>query len=274
MIANINNNKWPLGDLLCRLTFANKYTFLIANVLLITLLSLNRLYRCTYPLQTSSRPIKPRDKVFISGGVFLGLLVVPSWTTFITFYNKDIGFIAYSSLQSQCQFDLYLNSTWRTADMIFEKAAFAIFDFVPTMVMIVANVILIVIAIRTQFKFSIEIQRRFHKSAIVLLVTVTFLLTTLPLFIWHYFYSNSHPVAFNKYFARTILCLKMIPSFSNPIIYFGNNKSFRKFTLWKLRNFFIKDVQRVRSPFGPEVYVNTVIRAVRQSTQLQRETTV
>lgn len=254
VLANIYNNTWPLGDLLCRLTFANKYTFLIGNVLLITLLSLNRLFRCLYPLRSASRASKPRVKASLTLGLCLAMLVVPSWTTFITFYNRDIGFIAYSSLQSQCQFDLYLNTTWRKADMVFEKAAFAIFDFVPTIVMIGANAVLIVVAIKTQLR--IETQRRHQKSAIVILVTVTFLMTTLPLFIWHYFYSNSHPVAFNTFFARTILCLKMIPSFSNPLIYFANNKSFRRFTIWKTRNFFVQDIQRIRSPFNSDVYMD------------------
>jgi hypothetical protein len=196
-------------------------------------------------------------------------MIVPAWTTFITFYNRDIGFIAYSSLQSQCQFDLYVNTTWRTADMIFEKAAFAIFDFVPTLVMIIANIILIVIALRTQSQLRVGIQRRFQKSAIVILVTMTFLFTTLPLLVWHYFYSNSHPVAFNKYFARTILCLKMIPSFSNPIIYVANNKSFRRFTLWKLRGFLGQDVLRIRGPFDSDVYENRA--NIQLSDQLNRQ---
>ena len=199
------------------------------------------------------------------------MLVVPSWTTFITFYNKDIGIIAYSSLQSQCQFDLYLNTTWRDIDMVFEKAAFAVFDFLPTIIMIVANIILIVIAVRTQSQLGIDNQRRFHKSAIVILVTFTFLLTTLPLLVWHYFYSESHPIAFNKYFARTILCLKMVPSFSNPIIYFGNNKNFRRFTLWRVRSLFRQDVLRVRSPYASEVYVNTCNRRASAQAVLNRQ---
>ena len=50
VVSNAYNNTWPMGVAVCRLTFAHKYTFLIANILLIVLLSGNRLYRCTYPL--------------------------------------------------------------------------------------------------------------------------------------------------------------------------------------------------------------------------------
>ena len=255
VISNMYHNTWPLGELLCRLTFANKYTFLIANVQLIVLMSLNRLYRCTYPLQSAATPTQPSHKLAVSLGVALASIVVPMWTTFISFYNRaEIGYIAYSSIQSQCQFEVHVNTTWRVVDMVFEKAAFAVFDFIPTMVMIASNVMLISIALKT--RSSIGRNRRNHKSIIVILVTVTFLFTTLPLFGWHYLYSNSNPIAFNKHFARSIVCCKLLPSFANPIIYYSNNKFFRRFTISRVVGVLAR-VPRVRNIL-PSIRISSV----------------
>ena len=233
VISSIYNNKWLLGELLCRLTFANKYTFMIANVQLIVLLSLNRLYRCYLPLRSAATPALRSHKTAVTCWVFMVSGIVPAWTTFIAFYNSEqIGYIAYSSIQSQCQFEVHIKTTWRKVDMVFEKAAFVFFNLLPTIVMIVANICLICIIFRT--KSRVGRRRRNSKSMIVIFVTITFLTTTLPLFGWHYLYSNSNPLAFNKHFARIIVSLKLLPSFSNPVIYYSNNKAFRRFTLSKV----------------------------------------
>ena len=78
-IANqYSNGRWVFGSGLCYINAINQYTFMIANVNLITFLSINKLLRCVYPL----RNFNPSrlQKASVTLVTFLVCLIPITWT--------------------------------------------------------------------------------------------------------------------------------------------------------------------------------------------------
>ena len=66
--SNLARNRWVLGSVVCNIVAITKYTCLIANILFIVSLSLNKLYRCVNPLSVIY--CSKRSRISLTIGIY------------------------------------------------------------------------------------------------------------------------------------------------------------------------------------------------------------
>ena len=223
LITLYAGEKWVLGDKMCYAGTVYKYSFLVANLVLINGLTINKLQRCWFPFRSLGS--KRRDKIIVTmTTIIIGL--VPT-VTFIYFVNvKKVKYVYFSDDQCFCSsnFKDNVESRYKTAEAVI---GFAL-NVIPCLLLIVTNCLLILLAV---LKTSRPINRQ--NLAVVIFVTIAFLIALLPYFVCYLIYPVWDGVETPG--LREATFISAISMFANPIVYFATNETFRNFTMTSIR---------------------------------------
>jgi len=131
--------------------------------------------------------------------------------------------VRFSRIHSSCiAYELDEDGTMKDFNTVVERTIGIVFVILPCISLLIINGTLVVFAVRST-------NRRVNKKnlAIVLLVTLTFVVSFTPFAVQYQIFVNrfhSAPISF-----RIGLFIGMISSFSNPFIYIANNDTFKRF---------------------------------------------
>ena len=208
---------WVFGDTFCKVSFAYKYIFTVANIILINFFSLNKVYRCVAPLHHHKTG---REKLVVIISTIVGSLILPFYQLYSTYIRKSTD-IVYSHAQCMC-WGKYNNN----ADLVDTFAGYIIascLNAIPCLMLVVTNAFLSIFA-------TVKAKSRINKMNIVIVVVVTvlFLLSMLPYFIYYVLFGDSWTDGDEVRFMTFSMFLS---SFCNPIVYFATNDHFRRFTI-------------------------------------------
>ena len=225
-IANqFSEGTWVFGTNLCYVHAINFYSFVVANVFLINILSINKLMRCIYPLRnfTCSR----RQKTLVSSLTVMFSLSLMIWQIVALFKLKLYVLIEDNKMTplKTCRAETPKTSHYN-AGIIIGLIAALIYDAVPCITLAITTTILLIYAMK-------KTNRPINKLNVfmVLLVTASFLISFLPVLLHPiaHFYPSIREERLGELFEWT-WSLTFFSSWSNPIIYLAMNKSFRNFT--------------------------------------------
>jgi hypothetical protein len=201
-----------------------KYIFFSANLILVNILSLNKLLRCMFPLRNlnSTR----RQKIIVTLATILISLAPTIWLVigltcgFMETYSawkvihylgaRDISYVDHGKKMDHVQ--KMLNLT-----------IIVIFSPLPCLTLVILNTAIVVFALK---KSNSAINKK--NLLVVVLVTVGFLLSMLPHFA---------DIALNfpiQEYNEMAWSVAFFSSWINPFIYFAANPTFKEFTVRKL----------------------------------------
>ena len=210
--------EWVLGDTFCGVFFVYKYSCLVANMILMNLLSLNKLMRCLFPLRSLSS--SRRQRYLITAVTAFGSAVLPAWSFYGTVVAKFL-IVEFSASQCTC-WSVYTEDAapWTYA---VGYAMAGVLNAVPCVTLVLMNIFLVAYALkktnRTVNKMNI---------LIVVLVTTIFVIPMLPYFICYILFGNEWDEGLGT--IRFITFIMFVSSFANPLIYLLTNKGFKQFT--------------------------------------------
>ena len=213
-IVNLAGNKWIFGDILCTvIAFISRIPF-IANILLIVGLSINKLYRVTFPLRSLDMSHRVRTFWLITVitlaivNPFLGLL-----------FNHFRATIHYNGMASVCRLI--------REGFLVVLIRLVLYILLPSLILILTNTALILIACK---KTQSSVNKR--SIVVVLGVTLRFLIAFIP-------YTVVLTVVFyipvQDWLVRGAFSLLYTACWFNPLVYYLNNPRFKEFTkrfLW------------------------------------------
>ena len=225
------------GAHLCYAYAAYQYTFSVANIVLINLLSLNKLLRCLHPLR-NMHPTR-FQRIMVPGLTSLISLIPMLWIIVglvkdfmaIPYFHREANLVM-TSRETICSavFPHLTEQSWaiQLAAAILPMLCNGMF----CLTLVITTAVLIVYAIR---KTNRSINKR--NIFIVILVTVSFLLSYLPHFIFTMFMVFV-PTSYSKHLSASYdeisKSLTLFSSWSNPIIYVVVNESFKEYTRKKI----------------------------------------
>ena len=232
VLSNIAN-RWVLGDFLCG--FTAYFSFLPGgcNLILVALLSANKLYRCLFPLRTLS--IRTLHGVlvcgvawFLSTLLFIELLILKRGYTFYILVNQC--FITDSRESA---------GYWKILRVI----NIFIYIAVPILTLTISNIWLLFIVFRKHLLQRSTILLVLTVSAVFWLSWVWVMVSIFLRTIWIF---------------RMLLYMTFFNSWANPILYILTNESFKQYVI-SINPFKFCCAQKV--PNGPrqmeEVLTNT-----------------
>ena len=214
IITQYAGNIWIFGDTLCKLSAIFRWTFGGANAFLINALSINKLHRCVFPLK-SLMPSK-RRQVLVTVSTILFCLISPSFIGARLMHESSE--VYFHPSRSNCE-QKYPNSTTESHLMVIDKIVLLSTGFVlPNLLMVVTNTVLLGYAAK-------KTNTRLNKLnvLIVILVTSSFLLSSLPSFIILGIGIDGTP----RDFSWSIMFLSV---WINPPIYAVVNSQFKAYT--------------------------------------------
>ena len=232
VVSNIAN-RWVLGDFLCG--FTAYFAFLPAgcNLILVALLSANKLYRCLFPLRTLS--IRTFHGVLVCGVAwFLSTLVVMELLILKRGYQFYIPI-------NRCFISDFRNSAdyWKILSYI----NVLIYVAVPILTLTISNIWLLFIVFRKHLLQRSTILMVITVSAVFWLSWVWVLVSIFLRTIWIF---------------RMLLYMTFFNSWGNPVLYILTNESFKQYVI-SINPFKFCCAQKV--PNGPrqmeEVLTNT-----------------
>ena len=228
MVNIYTGGKWVFGSGLCYAHAVSRLSFLMANVVLVNLFSLNKLRRCTDPLRNLD-PSK-RQKVLVTMITLLTSIIPPLWIAIGL--SKDFlelqreGIFTFSAA-SACQTTPKGDTGLKTMRLVLQAVCTA----VPCLTLMITTTVLMVYAIR---KTNRPINKK--NITVVILVTATFLFSFLPLFLYQAVSYGLSRESDKVYLGRNFEWVKYftyVSSWSNPVIYLVMNKRFRDFARCK-----------------------------------------
>ena len=232
VVSNIAN-RWVLGDFLCGFTAYFSFLPGSCNLILVALLSANKLYRCLFPLRTLS--IRTFHGVlvcvaawFLSTLLFMELLVLKRGYTFYILVNQC--FITDSRESA---------GYWKILRVI----NIFIYIAVPILTLTISNIWLLFIVFRKHLLQRSTILLVLTVSAVFWLSWVWVLVSIFLRTIWIF---------------RMLLYMTFFNSWGNPVLYILTNESFKQYVI-SINPFKFCCAQKV--PNGPrqmeEVLTNT-----------------
>ena len=217
LIIQYGGNVWMFGDALCAVSATFRLIFLNANIFLINALSINKLYRCLFPLR-SLVPSK-RKMVFITSLAVSFSLIPTIWIGIGMAMGFNKG--KFQPSRSSCEQTPFDLSTKFFIKMI-DRAILIFIVAIPTVTLILSNTVLVGYAIR---KTNTRIKK--VNILIVILVNACFLASFVPIFIVLSVRIHGPP--------RDIAwAAAFLSSWTNPFIYVTVNTRFRVYTKNKL----------------------------------------
>ena len=243
------------GDIFYKVLGSYINSFFVANIVLINILSLNKLLRCIYPLRNLYTTRSQRIKVT---ALTISLSIVP---VFWNIYGFSKGFLT-------------LNEVWRDPDYlggrhiaepkhdatdrneIISDILVYLYIALPSLTLIIFNSAVVVFAIQ---KSNNAINKK--NLLIVVIVTAGFFISFIPESVS--LLSHSTTLEYRE-FAYSLIWLSC---WTNPFIYLAVNPSFREFTKKILfcRRSTVQQVQQVQPVLPP---TNTVLANVAVTEQV------
>ena len=219
------SGRWVLGETLCYLFAEIRYLFFIANIFLLTILSLNKLIRCIYPLRNMSPTRKQRYMVTMVSVIFC---VIPvCWWLYL--WATDQHWIAvhswYVGAFGICQPLLRPNSSMmRKAMETVNFVFFLILDCLMCTIMTVTNTILLIYAIKMTNRPVVK-----KNVIMVIAMCVIFIITFLPTPLIDMI--DYWPIHYLPIHVEVAYSVGFISVWINPWIHFAINKKFQKFAM-------------------------------------------
>ena len=213
LISQYAGNRWIFGNTVCKIVAIFRWTFSCANMFLINVLSINKLYRCIYPLKNLVRSKKRKIVVTVLTIVFS---LIPSLGMYMRLVHGSTEVYFHSS-RSNCELDPYESIT-RNWGKILNYLALAFVAALPNLLLIVTNVLLIGYA---AMKTKTTINKR--NILIVILVTASYAMSYIPSLIVLSMRNQglTRDLAWHIVFLQTWI---------NPFIYVAVNPSFKAYT--------------------------------------------
>ena len=209
---------WILGHVACEVVSQYRYCAVLANMILINLLSLNKVLRCYFPLRNLYSTRKQRIAVTMATVVLCGV-AQPLWRWA---WGRS-GDLAVS-------FSAYLCYCWDhetdTTSYLFNRLDLScaiLFQIGPCSALVIMNTALVYIALKRS-----HTSVNWANVSIVVFVTAVFIASILPHFV--YFIKNRQNWT-DSVELRWTVATTLVSTFSNPVIYFLTNPSFRSFTI-------------------------------------------
>lgn len=217
------DSRWVLGDTFCQISFGYKYLGIVANMVLINILSFNKLIRCLFPLRTLDCSRARRWSVTVV--TVITMLITPSWH----FYKstlKTTNLIHFS--RSQCMCWLLQNSTPQIWHLVLDYLLSGMLNALPCLTLIGLNAYLVIFAVRKSTRSVNKMN-----IMVVVLITASFLVATLPYFI--YFVIRGDVWTDGDVILRFVTFVFFLAFWFNPVIYLATNKNFWNYTVRFIR---------------------------------------
>ena len=226
LITMYNERRWIFGRGFCYVNASYRFSFFVANVVLVNLLSFNKLLRCVFPLRNLHPSRRQRGLVTVFVVVMFsapllwicyGFVEKFNWIRITEYPDKietSYNCISFVDAEAAGPFRYLLNMVMVT-----------ICNLIPCVSLLVVNLVLIMYAMKKS-------HRNVNKKnlLVVILVTVSLLASFVPVYAAIIFRSVTGPE-----FEELTWSLAYWSSWSNPIIYLLVNPSFRKFTVRRIR---------------------------------------
>ena len=199
------------------------YTFFVANLFLVNVLSLNKLMRCLYPLHN----LDPTKRQRITVTIFTVLVsVIPSlWVV----YGIADGFLHISGWWAVIDYlgaiqisNSYRNDNIGDLRLKINYTIIGIFNALPCISLVIINSGLLIVAVK---RANSAINKK--NLMTVILVTVVFFVSIMPHFL-------SLMFDIPKLYDELAWSLAFLSTWVNPIIYVAVNPRFREFTKRKI----------------------------------------
>ena len=229
-IVNITGNKWIFGKHFCNAHFFFRFPFLTANYQLITIMIVNKVFRCLLPLRflTSNH----HHKTIITAGVIILNGFIPIWII-IRKLAKSFHPILFSELYGSCWTDGKKYKPYMVYNYI-DMCLNIVFCGLTTLIMLICTIVLIGYA-KHKAKTKINIKN----IAVIVVVALVFCISVVPFFVWftmYTFYGEGMVSMFSSYhsflvFSRYALHSMQTSAFINPIVYFFTIPSFRRYVV-------------------------------------------
>ena len=212
---------WMFGESFCYIHFTYRYSFFVANIVLLNFLSLNKLLRCLYPLRNLSSSRRQRVIVTV---IAAALSAIPMcWTLYLwrqDFLRLDMkghGGQLYPRTLGTLQICMtYVSSS----DMLTVNIVLMILlNGVFCVMMVVTTLTLLVYAIKMTDRPIVK-----KRILIVISICVSFIVSFIPTGIC-YIYGDLPAEA-----AEFAWSITFMSAWINPVIYLVVNESFRNFT--------------------------------------------
>ena len=227
LITMYSDRRWVFGRWFCYVNASYRFSFFVTNLILVNLLSLNKLLRCCRPLR-NLHPSR-RQRFLVTLLVFITFTVPILWICYgfvggfmwisITEYPDEIetsyNCISYTDKDAAGPFRYQLNMILIT-----------IFNLLPCVSLVISNSLLICYAAK---KSHTHVKKR--SLLVVILVTTSLLLSFGPMYAAIIFRS-----ATSSAFEELSWSLAFWSSWSNPVVYLAVNPSFRQFTIRQVKS--------------------------------------
>ena len=221
-IVNIAGNRWVFGDHFCYVHYFFRFPFLTANYQLITIMIVNKVFRCLLPLRFLTT--NHHHKTIITAGVVILNVFIPIWVIIMDLADSIHPF-QFSELYSVC-------CTVGKQDNYIDLCLSIVCSGLTTFIMLICTIFLIGFAKhKTKTKVNIK------NMAVIVVVASVFSISTVPFFVWftmYTLYGEGMVTMFPSYhsfqvFSRYALHSMQISAFINPIVYFFTIPSFRRY---------------------------------------------
>ena len=218
LICLYAESRWVLGEIFCKISFGYKYIGIVANMVLINILSFNKLVRCLFPLKTLD--CSRGQKWIATVTTVILSLIVPVYYIYLSTL-KEITDLEFSRPQCMCWM-IYISEPYAWI-VIADYIILGTVNTLPCLTLIVVNTVLVCFAIKKS-------TRPVNKGNILLVVftTVSFLVAVLPHFV--NFVIDGDLTTGHDIVIRFVMFIHFSAFWSNPIVYLATNRHFWNFT--------------------------------------------
>lgn len=209
-------NKWVLGLLMCKVSGFLQFVFGCVNILSICALNISKLSSLKHPIRSRIRSSK--TAYMITGVIWMIALVQPMLAARNGFVYYPAAFRCLTERNNE-------SFTMMIVESVILNIAFI---FLPMLVIVVTGFYLLYLV-----RVKAASQIRFQGVAVILIVSLAFVLSWLPLMLYnlkHNFHSHTHTA-----FLHTGLFCVFISTACNPYLYIFTSKSFKEFVRKALR---------------------------------------
>ena len=205
---------WIFGESLWFIHFACRFPFFVANILLLNLLSLNKLLRCLFPLRNLS-PSR-RQRIIVTMVTVIWSMIPMLWALILWL----MGYMA-ANVHSRYMGAFGIGNTWlkETAHTnLIRKILMAIALMIGMLclTMIISTTVILVYAVRMTNRPIVK-----KNIFTVIAICAAFIATYLPGCVW-YARKDLNPI-----FAEILWSVAFVSVWINPFIHFIMNQSFR-----------------------------------------------
>ena len=208
--------RWVFGESLCYLSYTYRYSFFVANIFLLTILSFNKLMRCMFPLRNISPSRKQRYMVTMAT---ITVSAIPTcWLLFLWFrdvleVNTNSWYVGAFGI---CLPRMKIHTTFMKG---MDMALFLILDGLMCISMTITTMILLIYACKMTNRPVVK-----KNVTIVITMCAIFIITFLPTPLFYMMRSVDF------IFVELAWSVGFLSVWINPWIHFVLNQKFRKFT--------------------------------------------